>query len=180
MNLWLRMLVTYARSSFRSRCSVDARSSMVFRVWLWEAEWKVISHSALLTILDVARQDHFQRVGFLRLMLRNGWFAPVASVHVSFKRPIKRLDRITVSTHVSFWDNKDILIEHEVHREGTLMATSIVRGVIKKGRVTVDPRTVLDALGGGMVVPGASARLAKLRELDQQDKEARLPASDTP
>jgi acyl-CoA thioesterase FadM len=139
---------------------------MEFRVWPWEAEWKVISHAALLTILDVARQDHFQRIGFMKLMFRNGWFVPIASFHVAFKRPINRFDRIAVSTIVSFWDDKNILIEHEVLRDGKLMATSILRGVIKNGRQGVDPRAVVGALGGGTVDPTAPLRLARLLAVD--------------
>lgn len=169
MNLWLRMLVTFARSLFRGPGRVDARSEMSFRVWPWEAEWKVISHASLLGILDVARQDHFHRIGFLRLMLKHGWFAPVASVHVSFRKPIHRLDLIHVSTHVVHWDERNILVEHQVLRRGALMATSVVRGVIKDGRATVDPRTVVDALGGGTVLPGAALRLEQLRALEDQE-----------
>jgi acyl-CoA thioesterase FadM len=166
MNLLLRMLVTFMRSSIREKCRVDSTSSMRFVVWPWEAEWKVISHASLLTILDVARQDHMQRMGFLRLLLKNGWFLPVASVHVSFRRPILRFHRITVTTRISYWDDKNILIEHEVMREGRLMATSIVRGMIKKGRETVSPRSVVTELGGGTVDEAALARLSKLIELD--------------
>ena len=139
---------------------------MPFVVWPWEAEWKVISHASLLTILDVARQDHMQRMGFLRLLLKNRWFVPVASVHVSFKKPILRLQRIIVTTRIPYWDDKNILIEHEVLNEGRLMATSIVRGMIKKGRETVDPREVVRALGGGTPDEAALDRLSKLMELE--------------
>lgn len=167
MSLHLRMLVTYVRSSLREKCRVDSPSSMDFVVWPWEAEWKVISHASLLTILDVARQDHMQRSGFLRLLLKNRWFSPVASVHVAFKRPILRLHRLTVVTRVPYWNEKDILIEHEVFREGRLMATSIVRGMIKRGRETVDPRTVVAQLGGGVVDEAALNRLRSLVAVEQ-------------
>lgn len=166
MNLLLRMFVTLLRSCFRKRCRVDSSSAMDFVIWPWEAEWKVISHASLLTILDVARQDHMQRAGFLRLLFRNRWFLPVASVHVSFKRPIMRFHRITVTTRIPFWNDKDILIEHEVFRNGKLMATSIVRGMVKKGRETVDPRSVVAQLGGGTVDAAAEARLKKLIEVE--------------
>ena len=144
---------------------------MSFRVWPWDAEWKVISHAALLCLLDMARQDHFQRCGFLRLMFKSGWFVPVAAVHVSFKKPIFRFERISVSTLVSYWNDRDILIEHEVFRGQELVATSLVRGRIKKGRDTVNPHTVVQALGGGRVNPGASSRLTKLLELEADASE---------
>jgi acyl-CoA thioesterase FadM len=140
---------------------------MHFRVWPWEAEWKVISHASLLTILDMARQDHMHRVGFLRLLLKNRWFVPVASVHVGFKRPINRFDRVLVTTRISYWDEKNILVEHEVLRDDSLMATSIVRGVIKKGRETVDPRSVVSQLGGATPDPAALARLDQLLAVER-------------
>jgi acyl-CoA thioesterase FadM len=140
---------------------------MKFRVWPWEAEWKVISHASLLTILDMARQDHMQRLGFLRLLLKNRWFVPVASVHVAFKRPIKRFDRVVVTTRISYWDDKDILVEHEVLRQDRLMATSIVRGVIKKGRETVDPRGVVSQLGTATPDPAALVRLEQLLAVER-------------
>lgn len=159
MNLWLRMLVTFLRSCRRPRCRIDARSTMDFRIWPWEAEWKVISHAALLTILDVARQDHLQRSGFLRLALKRRWFLPVASVQVSYRRPILRWHRITVTTRVSYWNDRDILVEHQVVRQGKPMASSLVHGMIRQGRDTVDPRSVVAALGGGTVDEAAAARL---------------------
>jgi acyl-CoA thioesterase FadM len=167
------MLVTFVRSSFREKCRIDSTSSMDFIVWPWEAEWKVISHASLLTILDVARQDHMQRAGFLRLLFKNRWFCPVASIHVAFKRPILRFHRLTVVTRIPYWNHKDILIEHQVVIAGTLMATAIVRGVIKKGRETVDPRTVVAQLGGGEVDEAALARLESLVAVER----AYLPAS---
>lgn len=167
MNLWLRMLVTFLRSSLRPRCGIDATSTMDFVVWPWEAEWKVISHASLLVLLDMARQDHMQRTGVLPLMLKHRWFLPVAAVQVSFRRPVLRLDRITVTTRVPFWNDRDILIEHEVLRGGKLMATSIVRAVIKEGRDTVDPRGVVAALGGGAVDEAAAARLRSLMEVER-------------
>jgi len=167
MNLLLRMLITYVRSLFGQKCSLGSTSSMKFRVWPWEAEWKVISHASLLTILDMARQDHMQRLGFLRLLLKNRWFVPVASVHVAFKRPIKRFDRVVVTTRISYWDDKDILVEHEVLRQDRLMATSIVRGVIKKGRETVDPRGVVSQLGTATPDPAALVRLEQLLAVER-------------
>jgi hypothetical protein len=74
---------------------------------------------------------------------------------------------------VPYWNEKDILIEHEVFREGRLMATSIVRGMIKRGRETVDPRTVVARLGGGVVDEAALNRLRSLVAIEQ----ARLPVS---
>jgi acyl-CoA thioesterase FadM len=161
------MLATFARSALRPRCRVDAVSSMNFVVWPWEAEWKVISHASLLLILDLARQDHMQRAGFLKLLLKNRWFLPVASVHVAFKRPILRLQRITVVTRVPYWNDKDILVEHEVFRGGKLMATSVVRGIIKQGRETVNPHDVVAQLGGGVIDEAAAVRLQRLIELER-------------
>jgi acyl-CoA thioesterase FadM len=173
MNLWLRMSVTLLRGSLRPRCRIDATSTMDFRVWPWEAEWQVISHASLLTLLDMARQDHMQRTGFLRLLLKHRWFLPVAAVQVSFRRPILRFDRVTVTTRVPYWDDKGILVEREVLRDGKPMASAVVRAVIKQGRDTVDPREIVAALGGGAVDEAAAARLQALMALER----ATAPAS---
>lgn len=167
MNLWLRMSVTFLRTCLRERCRVDATSTMDFVVWPWEAEWKVASHASLLGILDVARQDHLQRMGFLRLLLRHRWFVPVAFVQVSFRKPVLRLDRITVTTRIAAWDERHILVDHLVLRDGRVAASAVVRGMIRRGRETVDPREVVAALGGGTADEAALARLHRLVELEQ-------------
>lgn len=173
MNRWLRMSVTLLRSASRPRCRIDATSTMDFVVWPSEAEWQVISHVSLPTLLDMARQDHMQRTGFLRLLLMHRWFLPVAAVQVSFRRPILRLDRITVTTRVPYWDDKDILVEHEVLRGGKAMASAVVHAVIKQGRDTVDPREVVAALGGAAVDEAAAPRLQAPMALER----ATAPAS---
>jgi hypothetical protein len=57
---------------------------------------------------------------------------------------------------------RNMLVEHEVPRDGRLMATPIVRGVVRKGRETVDPSCVASQPGPAAPDPAARARLDPL------------------
>lgn len=162
MTRWLRFLLTVLAARRRPRLDVASESRLALRVWPTECDAAFLNHAALLSIMECGRIDIMVRFGFLRLARRHGWYLPLVSVAVRFDRPLRRFERLELTSRIVAWDDAAIWIEHRVTRGGRLAATG--KSQVRHVRENVAPARILGLLG--IEVPPAPATPLAVERLE--------------
>jgi acyl-CoA thioesterase FadM len=164
MSRWIRFLLLGLRSLRRPRLRPDEESTLTLRVWPTDADISVVNNAAYLTYFEMGRVDLQLRTGFTRLALRRGWSAPLGSVVVVFKRPLRRFQRIRLTARLAYWDDRWLYIEHRLERDRDTIATALSKSMIlgKDGRIA--PAAAISELGYSLPQPPMPAMIEKFRE----------------
>lgn len=147
MSAWLRVLLTVISSFRRKRLKPDEESILSFRVWPTDADVSVMNNAKYLTIMEMGRIDLMLRTGFLKLSREKRWSAPLASITVQFKKPLKRFQRFRLRTSLAYWDGGCVYVKHLMEADGETAAIGIARIVILGREGRVSPSEALEALG---------------------------------
>jgi acyl-CoA thioesterase FadM len=115
----------------------------------------------------MGRVDLMFRGGFLKLSRAKGWIAPLASICVQFKKPLKRFQRFQLRTSLIYWDEKYIYLKHLIEREGEKVAVGIARVVILNKQGRVKPSEALAALGYSITAPAIPPVIESLRRSEK-------------
>jgi acyl-CoA thioesterase FadM len=171
MNIWVRILITLGRSLFRAKIEPTAplRTDMI--VGPTEADVRFVSNARYLLFMEVGRFELMLRTGILRHARREGWIPLVAAQSIRYRRPLKRFQRFTLTTHLAGWDEKWFFIEHKIERKGRMMAFGAARCCFRGEGGVVAPAVAFAALGiegvgcspPGYVLPWSAAE-EKLEE----------------
>ncbi|MCP4269559.1 MAG: acyl-CoA thioesterase [Candidatus Brocadiaceae bacterium] len=150
MVVWLRLIITFIRSSFREPINsseeiVNNSISMGFRIWPTECELTFVNQARYLTFMEASRLDLMRRTGHLFLLLKNGWGASIAAQYISYKRPLKRFQKFEVTSQIIYWNKKWFYFEHRFLRNGKLMAHAIIKIIVVSKKSYVNPETVFHA-----------------------------------
>jgi acyl-CoA thioesterase FadM len=148
------------------RLRPDEESILTLRVWPTDADISVANNTAYLAYFEMARVDLQLRTGFARLAFETGWSAPLASIAVVFKRPLRRFQKFRVTARLAYWDERSLYVEQRLERNGETIAAALARSVIlgKEGRIA--PAAAISALGYALKSPSPPALIEKLREAE--------------
>jgi acyl-CoA thioesterase FadM len=101
-----------------------------------------------VSIAGMGRIDLLTRTGLLRQAFKRGWFPVIGGTIVRYRHSLMPFERFTLVTRIAAWDEKWFYIEHRFERrDGSIAASSIVRGVLrdKKGSIpTADVLKIID------------------------------------
>ena len=167
MTAWLRLLFTLISSSGRSKLRPDEESTLAFRVWVTDADLSVMNNSKYLTVMEMGRVDLMLRTGFLKLSRVERWSAPLASITVQFKKPLRRFQRFRLRTSLVYWDEKYIYLRHLMEREEQTVAVGIARVVILSREGRVRPSKALAALGYSLTPPAIPPLIESLQRSER-------------
>jgi len=134
---WVRFSLVALRSLQRPKLGPLDASIVSGRVWPTDADLSVVNNAAYLVYFEMGRIDLQLRTGLAGLALRKRWAAPIASIHVQFRKPLQRFQRFTVSTRMVSWDDRWLYLEQRIDRRGETVATALLKALIigKAGRV---------------------------------------------
>jgi len=149
MNLVLRMLYVLVLSAFRERLPVAAlQSTLTLRTLPNDLDVNLhMNNGRYLTICDLNRVDLFLRTGLLRIMLKKKWMPMVADHTMTYKKPLKVLERFRVSLAVTHWDEKFFYMTHTFTSGDRIVAEGTSKAVIRARDGVVRPADVILAVG---------------------------------
>lgn len=149
LTLFTRTLQIVFKSYFRPRLTkIGAEAVSTFRVWPTDLDWNMhMNNARYLTYFEVSRHDLQIRLGFLKLALKRGWYAPIKGAELEFLRPLKVFQKFEVAAQIVTIGVSDIVVYQEVRRGDKIIARGAIRTVIKKGRDTISPDVFLSDLG---------------------------------
>lgn len=154
MNLYLRLLKLILLLPFVRRRALLEPGRLTFRVWPTDCDVNLhLNNGRYLTFMDLGRVHLIAQIGLLRALLRRRWTPVLSAAEMSFIRPIPPLRKFDLVTRLLTWDEKYFYIEQRFVANGRLCAVGMVKGLFLHGHERVDSRTVLAALGLGLVAP---------------------------
>jgi acyl-CoA thioesterase FadM len=149
MNLMLRLLYVFILSLFRERLPAGALESRL-RLRTLPNDLDINLHmnnGRYLTICDLNRVDMFIRTGLLKIMLKRKWMPMIADHTMTYKKPLKMLERFDVSLAVTHWDEKFFYMTHTFTAGDRVVAEGTSKAVIRSREGVVRPAEVILAVG---------------------------------
>lgn len=140
------MVITMVKSQLRGKINPYEETSLNFRVWVTDADIYIMNNAAYLTIMEMGRLDLMIRTGFMKHARKNGWYVPLASISVQFRRSVKRFQKLQLKTQIIYWDEKWVYLKHRIVRNGKLISVALAKGTVKKGRDRIPFETILHGL----------------------------------
>lgn len=164
MSRWMRFLMLALGSLWRPKLRPDEESVLTMRSWLTDADISHVNNAAYLTFFEMGRIDLQLRTGFARLALEKGWAAPMGSIVIQFRKPLRRFQKFRVTARVAYWDERWLYVEHRLERNGETVARALARSTIigKEGRIA--PSEAISALGYSIAPPPMPPAIDKFRE----------------
>jgi acyl-CoA thioesterase FadM len=113
---------------------------------------------------ELARIDLQLRTGLATLAARKGWAAPMASISVQFRKPLKRFQKVRVSARLVSWDDRWLHIAQRIDRGDEIVAAALAKVMIvgKEGRIA--PTALAAELGEALAPREAPPMIESSRE----------------
>lgn len=154
MNLFFRLIYIVLAAYGRSRLPPLEASRIGLRVWLNDLDiFKHVNNGRYLTLMDLGRVDLLVRTGLVAAMRRRGWTAVVAAATVNYKRPLKFWQRFEMVTRIVGWDEKSVYMQQEIIANGKLIASSMVRMMMRDVSGTVPAAEIMAEAGHPLSSP---------------------------
>ena len=171
MSRWIRVLLLAVHSFWRPTLRPDEESVLTMRTWPTDADISVVNNAVYLTFFEMGRIDLQLRSGLAKLAFKRGWAAPMSSIIVQFRKPLKRFQKFRLTARLAYWDDKWLYVEHRIERNSETIASALSKSVIigKEGRIT--PSEAMSALGYSVASPPMPPIIEKFREEEELMRE---------
>lgn len=147
MNLYIRLLLTWAAARRKPRIVAGEEIAMKLRVWPHDLDLNGHMNSGrYLNITDLAVIEYLARCGFLPIAIRKRWQLIRAGTLISFKRELKPFRIYTLRFAMACWDRNWIYMRFTFEHRGKLMAAGYVKGTTL-GRTGVNARETFSMMG---------------------------------
>jgi acyl-CoA thioesterase FadM len=184
MHIVLRMFFRTIYWSFRSRLGapldVHGTSRIILRTRLGDLDtFGHMNNGAYPLLTDIGRVDLTLRSGMFQALARQGWFPVVAGATITYRRPIRPLERFVLETRIAGYDERATYIRHrfvvgdQVHAESWVKMRVLRRvgGTVSTAELAraVDIDTSSLALPAWVARWSDDSRLSVPRELSGRD-----------
>lgn len=170
---WIRLLLTLIKAKLKPKANAMDAFVIPFRVWITDIDVSIMNHAAIITVMETGRLDAMVRSNFFKIAAKNKWYFPSQAISVQYYRPLKIFQKAELHSRISYIDEKWIYIEQKIVRKGKIVAVSLVKSTIKKGRETVPTSEIMKLLGIKNV-PSTKYDLIKTYELENAQMSERL------
>lgn len=153
MTRWMRFLLVAARSLWRPRLEVTDTAVVTGRVWPTDADVSATNNAAYLVFLEMARVDLQLRTGLARVAARRRWAAPMASIHVRFRKPLRRFQKFRATARLVYWDDKWLYVAQRIETDGEVVATALAKSLVLGEAGRIAPSDVAAALESSLGMP---------------------------
>ncbi len=141
---YLRALSIILHSLIKNKpSSAHSIARIELRVWMNEADLTFVNNATYLQYFELGRIDLMLRGGFFWPSIREKLFVPMRGLHIDFRRPLRRFQNFSVTTRILSWDDQNIYVIQGIHSKGKTIALAFLNSVIKSGRETLPPATLL-------------------------------------
>ena len=139
---WLRLSIALFSAKHKSNLSITDVSEIKFRVWLTDIDASIMNHAAMMTVMEMGRIDYMVRTGFFKLARKKKWYFPIKSISAQLIRPLKLFQTANLITRVFHVDESWFYFEQKIIRKGKIIAICIVKGTVKKGKISVSTHEI--------------------------------------
>jgi acyl-CoA thioesterase FadM len=144
MSALLRNLVTVILAWMRYG-SVTPLATVVCKFWVspFDVGISKLKSDRVAQLAEAAQFDYLMQTGLIGTLVKQGYAFVNAAQMVQFKQAIHLFSMVTMHTRVVFADDKWVYFEHTLYAGGAMCAQVWVKMKFKKGRMTVQPNTLL-------------------------------------
>lgn len=154
MNLFLRLFYVLATGLFRKRLKVSDLSLLDLLVFPNDLDiYGHMNNGRYQTLMDLGRIDWIVRTGLGKTADINNWKPLVASVKMTYKKPLFVFQSFRLSTRIVGWDEKWFYIEQIFAKDGKVHALGFVKGLFRGPDGNVATQAVLGLLEKGIQSP---------------------------
>jgi acyl-CoA thioesterase FadM len=126
-----------------------------------------MNNGRYLQLMDLGRFDYIIRAGVFPEIRRRRWMPLVGSETIRFRRSLPLFRTHQLHTRLVYWDDKWFFFEQRFTSQGDLIATAMVKCLLRGQAGNVSPADVLAAGGHRLVAPAPVAGLERWNEADQ-------------
>jgi YbgC/YbaW family acyl-CoA thioester hydrolase len=147
MPFWYRLYKTLLTSRWKKPLHPLEMLTNRFRVAPSETLLGVAINSRYLDYMEIARMEFLTRLGILKVAKREKWMPLVTSQGIVYKRPLRRLDVVFLTTRITSWDARFLHLEHIFTKDGKEMASAVSKACVASKGGMVSPSQVLSRIG---------------------------------
>ncbi|MFN7710331.1 MAG: acyl-CoA thioesterase [Holosporales bacterium] len=148
MNLLLRLILLLLTVRSRSRLGLFDESELVFHVLPTDLDLNMhMTNSRYLSLMDLGRIDLMFRTGVGRQALKRRWGVALGASTIRYRRSLTLGQRFVLKTRVVGWDEKWVIMEQKIEREGELIAHALMKGVFVARGKSVPTREIFASIG---------------------------------
>lgn len=163
MNLYLRLLLLFIKSTWKPRLSIIDKSVLKFFVLPNDLDINMhMNNGRFNSIMDLGRVDIMLRTGLLKLVYRKGWFGVVGTIHTHFRRPLKLFQAYELHSQIIYWDDKWTWIEHKMFSKNKLICQAIVQTLIRGKGENISNAQLQKLMGHNISSPPITADISQL------------------
>jgi acyl-CoA thioesterase FadM len=125
-----------------------------------------MNNGRYLQVMDLGRFDYIIRSGVFAPMRRRRWMPLVGSETIRFRRSLAPFQRYQLRTRLVYWDEKWFFFEQRFTARGELVASGMVKGLLRGREGNVAPAQALAAAGHGLASPPQAAGIGGWNDAD--------------
>lgn len=154
MPLPARLLLLLGTAWRRPRIAPLDEAVLRFRVLPTDLDVNLhMNNARYLALMDLGRADLMLRLGVLWETLRRRWGPVLASVAITFRRPLDPMQRFTLHTRIVAWDERWIFLEQRFERAGDTVARAFVKSTFVAPAGRVPTSRVMALVGTDLAAP---------------------------
>ena len=132
------------------------------RVWPQDIDLNLhLNNARYLNIMDYARTHLLARTQLLQHVVRARWQPVVGAVWMTYRRSLPLFASFSVASRLVCWDDRWFYIEQTFAGRDGLAALGWVKGMLRDGRTTLDPKEVLGRVAPGLASPPMPEDIAR-------------------
>jgi acyl-CoA thioesterase FadM len=147
MSRALKIILTILKSRFAAPLDPSAEWRTSGRVWPFDTDLTIVNNSVYFFYFELARWEYIYRTSALKHMRATRSVPLVTSQSIRIVRPMRRFQKFTVISKLSFWDSKSVYIDQRIESGGKLVAYGFVKGVIRGPDGVVPIESVIQGWG---------------------------------
>ena len=149
MEYLVRLVITGLGAWRRPALGLYDESVVPMRVWPTDLDvYGHMNNGRYLTIMAFGRTDMLSRCGLLRESFRRRWSPLLGGATIRYRRSLTPLRRYQLRTRIIGWDHKWFYFRQRFTRGDEIMATALVKGLVRHGRDLVPPTDLFALIGG--------------------------------
>jgi acyl-CoA thioesterase FadM len=166
MNLYFRLLIVFIKILFTPKKHYSEEATLEFRAYPPDCDPNLhMTNARYLGLADLGRVHLLGQLGILFPLLKRRTFPVNHAADITFIRPIKPFQKLTLKSRLLTWDEKYWYTEQKFEVGKKLHAISMTRGVFLCGRDIVPVDEVALLLGDNVQPPPQSETIRQWKQL---------------
>lgn len=144
----VRLALVARAARRRPPVAIDGVAELRLTCWPWDLDvFAEMNNGRVLTLYDLGRFDHAIRSGLSALGRARGWGFAVGGASVRYRRRVRALDAITLSTRPVARDDRWFYVHQVMRVRGEAVSAGLMRTCVTDRNGIVPTQAVLEALG---------------------------------